>query len=207
MDIPVAVLVSALCSFEQRPGALLRTLAALAWRIDHETPGSGRTTVRGLSPRTGSTPPQLAAKRRSYCIRRRVGTRLGAGNSSRGQAGCSRNTRSKREDPMRFRIIIDVTNLNYTDVSSHFQLLIGSGGRLARRAIPRPRPPRILCVNKPFRLSSATQHQLAAGHSVDWVPLRLGSRPVKSALSPRLDRRLVPKSEQIPRAMTLSWWN
>ena len=45
-----------------------------------ETPGSGRTTARGLSPRPGSTPPQLAAKCRDHCIRRHAGTRSGAGN-------------------------------------------------------------------------------------------------------------------------------
>jgi hypothetical protein len=38
-----------LCSDHwQPPGALLRTLVALAWQIDHETPGSGRATAYGL---------------------------------------------------------------------------------------------------------------------------------------------------------------
>jgi hypothetical protein len=147
-------------------------------------PVPSRQAARGLSPRAGSTPPQLAAKCRDHRIRRHAGTRLGAGNPqvasprrfslgcgkpgtfrfgigcsgcyvpSPGQAGRSRDTRSKQEDPIRFRTLIDAGKPELYGRQQPFWPLLGSGGALARRVISCPRPRRIAWRKIGSRLSA-----------------------------------------------------
>jgi hypothetical protein len=65
------------------------------------------------------------------------------------QAGRSRDTRSRQEDPIRVRILIDIQNLSYTAVSGVLGCLQDQEADFARRAIPRPRPSQILCAKYP----------------------------------------------------------
>jgi hypothetical protein len=71
-----------------------------------------------------------------------------------GAAGRSRDTRSKQEDPIRFRTLIDAGKPELYGRQQPFRPLLGSGGALARWAIYRPRPPRIALRKIRSRLSA-----------------------------------------------------
>ena len=78
-----------------------------------------------------------------------------------GQAGRSRDTWSRQEDPIRFRILIDIQNLSYTAGRSRSRLLTGSGGRLCATGNSSPEPTTNPLREIPSRLSASTQHQPA----------------------------------------------
>ena len=81
-----------------------------------------------------------------------------------GQVGRSRDTWSRQEDPIRFRILIDIQNLSYMADRSRSRLLKGSGGRLCAAGNSSPEPTTNPLRKIPSRLSASTQHHPCRGN-------------------------------------------
>ena len=115
-------------------------LGATFWHFRHES----RVTSPPIWAQNLMLPP-LWALAKAFGVHPyydRWDSRTRAAGSGHPQLPRSRDAgASKHEDPMRFRILIDVYNPELYGRQQPFPLLIGSGGALARRVIPRPHPP------------------------------------------------------------------